>query len=69
MFIESINPSTGDLIQRYDEMTVEQVNQIIENTHREFLDWRHTTFADRAARMKKAAEILRSNSSDRKSVV
>jgi len=59
MSIESINPATGEAIQSYQEMTPQEVATILEDTNREYLEWRHTSFADRATRMRKAAEILR----------
>ncbi len=45
-------------------MTSEEVKEIIEKTHQEFLHWRHTSFTERSSKMKKAAEILRKNKED-----
>ena len=59
MSIESINPATGEAIRSYEEMMPQEVATILEDTNREYLEWRHTSFADRATRMRKAAEILR----------
>jgi len=59
MSIESINPATGERIRTYSEMTPQEVTYILEETNREYLQWRTTGFAERATRMKKAAEILR----------
>ena len=59
MAIESINPATGEAIRSYQEMTPQEVATILEETNREYLEWRHTSFAERAAKMKKAAQILR----------
>lgn len=59
MSIESINPATGERIKSYPETSPEEVKNTIEKAHQEFLRWRHTSFSDRAPKMKKAAEILR----------
>ena len=59
MSIESLNPATGEKIKTYPEMTPDDINSAIEKTHQEFLRWRHTSFAERSSKMKKAAEILR----------
>jgi succinate-semialdehyde dehydrogenase/glutarate-semialdehyde dehydrogenase len=42
-------------------MSVETVATIIESSHGAFLEWRKTSFFDRARLMKKAAEVLRGN--------
>jgi succinate-semialdehyde dehydrogenase / glutarate-semialdehyde dehydrogenase len=63
MAIESINPATGDVLARYEEMAPAGVADIIAKTHEAFLGWRRTSFATRAQAMRKAAEILRSNAS------
>ena len=50
MPIESLNPASGELIKRYAEMTPQQVNEAIEAAHAAFLNWRGTSFAERAER-------------------
>ncbi len=57
--LEVINPATGEKVRTYEEMTPEQVSQVIEQAHAAFLDWRRTDFSDRAPLMKQAAQILR----------
>jgi len=59
MPIKSVNPATGETLEEYDEMTPEEVEGVIEKSHRAFLDWRKTTFADRSRLMKKTAQVLR----------
>ena len=60
MTIEAINPTTGESIARHEEMAGSIVSGIIEDVHAAFLEWRRTSFEERAALMRKAAEILRS---------
>ncbi|UCE08037.1 MAG: NAD-dependent succinate-semialdehyde dehydrogenase, partial [bacterium] len=59
MKITAINPATGKTIKTYDEMTPEEVKNIIEKTYDAFLSWRNTNFKQRSALMKKAAQVLR----------
>jgi succinate-semialdehyde dehydrogenase/glutarate-semialdehyde dehydrogenase len=59
MTLEAINPATGELIAKYAEMTQVSVIQVIDLAHDAFLDWRRMSFSERAAPMRKAAEILR----------
>jgi succinate-semialdehyde dehydrogenase/glutarate-semialdehyde dehydrogenase len=64
MAIESINPATGEVLERYDEMTRPQVGAAIDSAHAAFLAWRDTSFTDRARHMRKAAALLRERSRD-----
>jgi succinate-semialdehyde dehydrogenase/glutarate-semialdehyde dehydrogenase len=57
--IASINPTTGEIIKEYPEMTFEEVSGIISQAHAVFLNWRKTDFATRAGCMRQAAQILR----------
>lgn len=59
MTITSINPANGETLATYEEMTHEEVNHIIQQTHQAFLGWRETPFAERTRVMKAAAKILR----------
>ncbi|MFC2172535.1 NAD-dependent succinate-semialdehyde dehydrogenase [Acidobacteriota bacterium] len=61
MAIESINPATGERIEKYEELSPEAAGNIIDKSHRAFLDWRHTSFAERSELLKKAARILGEN--------
>jgi succinate-semialdehyde dehydrogenase/glutarate-semialdehyde dehydrogenase len=59
--IVAINPTTGDTIKEYPEMTLEEVNRMVEQAQRAFLDWRETDFATRARLMREAARLLHNN--------
>lgn len=59
MTLYAVNPATGDTIQMYEEMTPDEVGQAITQSHKTFLDWKQTTFAERARLMRRAAHILR----------
>ena len=64
MPIESVNPTTGALINTYDAMTADHVAAIVEQSHRTFLAWKRTEIAIRAAAMHRAARILRERAAD-----
>ena len=61
MSIVAINPATGETIKTYREMQPAEVAAALEASHQAFLEWRRTSFAERATLMKKAARILREN--------
>jgi len=59
MSLESINPTTGETLATYPEMTGEQVDQIILACHDAHLEWRQASFAVRSEHLKRAAGLLR----------
>lgn len=61
MTMEVINPATGLKIKEYDEMTINEVEDILRKADQEFNGWRKTPFTKRVELMKNAATILREN--------
>ena len=59
MIIETINPSTGERIDRYPEMSPSDVRGIVHDADRAFRSWRETAIAERAVPMRAAASVLR----------
>ena len=55
---KSINPATGEPLASFDELTTADVDARLARAARAFARHRLTTFADRARRMRRAAEIL-----------
>ena len=53
------DPSTGQPGRSYEGHTREDALAIAREVRRAFEDWRHTSFAERAALMKRAAAVLR----------
>ena len=47
-----------ETIEKYEEMSTEQVDAIIDQCHQAFLDWRDVPFAERARLMHAAAQVL-----------
>ncbi len=60
MPIATTNPATGELIRVFDPHSSAEVDAKIQKAHEAFRAHRRTPFADRAAKMRKAAEILES---------
>lgn len=59
MALRSINPATGELVGEYAEATPAEAAAAVSSAGEAFAKWRETGFEDRAARMKRAASILR----------
>jgi succinate-semialdehyde dehydrogenase/glutarate-semialdehyde dehydrogenase len=62
--IETINPTTGATIARYDEMEAAAVDHAVEAAHAAFLQWRAATFEERAAVTRAAGRLLRERRRD-----
>jgi succinate-semialdehyde dehydrogenase / glutarate-semialdehyde dehydrogenase len=59
MQITSINPTNGETIKTYDEMTPAEAASAVAEAHEAWWSWRKTSFAERARLMTRAALILR----------
>jgi succinate-semialdehyde dehydrogenase/glutarate-semialdehyde dehydrogenase len=64
MTIRAINPANDQVVAEYEEPKPEDVSTTIRATHEAFRSWRKTMFADRAALMRRAAEVLRGGSAE-----
>lgn len=60
----SINPSNNKILKQYNEMTHDQISEIILLAHQAFTQWKDTTFSSRSELMKNAAKVMRSNSEE-----
>ncbi len=58
MAIATVNPATGELLQAFEALTRDQIEVKIQRAVSGFAAHRRTTFADRAAKMLRAAAIL-----------
>ena len=59
MAYQSVNPYDGKILKTFEELTDKQLEIAIETAATCFETWRHTTFAERAAVVAKAAAIMR----------
>jgi succinate-semialdehyde dehydrogenase/glutarate-semialdehyde dehydrogenase len=57
--IQTVNPATGEPGRSYDWITIDEALEGAAAAHRAFLDWRRTSFEDRARVVRKAGDILR----------
>ncbi len=62
--MKTINPTTGNVIKEYDEMSFDVVSDIINKANKAQADWRYKSFDERASYLKKIAEILRDQKED-----
>jgi succinate-semialdehyde dehydrogenase/glutarate-semialdehyde dehydrogenase len=58
MALMSINPTTGEEIAIYTEMTSGEVEEVVGATHEAFLAWRETHHAERSRLLSAAAAVL-----------
>jgi succinate-semialdehyde dehydrogenase/glutarate-semialdehyde dehydrogenase len=58
MAIATINPATGEVVKTFPELTDAEIEQKLQKAVKAFAKHRRTTFAERAAGMRKAADIL-----------
>lgn len=59
--MRALNPATGELIKDYKPHSSEEIDTIIEQTHKSWTYWKKTDFKLRTLLMHKAANVLRSN--------
>jgi succinate-semialdehyde dehydrogenase/glutarate-semialdehyde dehydrogenase len=53
-----VNPTTGETVRTFEELSDAAVDEKLSKAHRAFLAWRKVPFAERAKRMMRAAELL-----------
>ena len=58
MAIATINPATGEVVKTFDALTSLQIEQKLQLAASAFRTLRRTSFAERASKMMRAAEIL-----------
>ncbi|MCD0485723.1 NADP-dependent succinic semialdehyde dehydrogenase [Streptacidiphilus sp. ASG 303] len=58
MAIASVNPATGETLRTFEPLGGPGVEERIARAHHAFLAHRRTSFADRAERMRRAADLL-----------
>jgi succinate-semialdehyde dehydrogenase/glutarate-semialdehyde dehydrogenase len=54
----STNPATGEQIATYDEHTADEVTGFVEEAHARHLEWRRTSFDERAGVLRATADAL-----------
>jgi succinate-semialdehyde dehydrogenase/glutarate-semialdehyde dehydrogenase len=64
MTYQSVNPSSGKLVQRFEALTDAQLEEKIVTAQACFQTWKKTSYAQRAAILKKAAALLHAHVDD-----
>jgi len=64
MSMQSIDPTTGEAVEAFEEASSAEVDRILAGAAAAFGRWRRVSFAERAARMREAARLLRAKRSD-----
>lgn len=59
--MKAVNPATGEVIKDYSEHNPEQIDQILGDVDKTWLEWRESDFGKRRELMNKAASVLRDN--------
>jgi succinate-semialdehyde dehydrogenase/glutarate-semialdehyde dehydrogenase len=62
MKLQSINPATDELIESFDEISDADLKAALERARESFRTYRRTSFAERAGWLRKAAQILETES-------
>src|SRR3989442_1730955 len=59
MSIQSINPTTEEMIQTFEPYSEAQVNDALDQVHHAFLSWRSSTFAERSILLHRVGHYMR----------
>ncbi len=59
MSIQTINPTSGEVLETFEPFSQQQINQALDQAHQAFLRWRTMTFAERAKHLHSVASHLR----------
>ncbi len=62
--MESVNPFTGQIIERYIDMTAAEAAAAVERAHEAHLAWRTSSFRERSTLLRNAARLLRERERD-----
>ena len=61
MSIESVNPATGEVLERFEETSARQLERVLAGADAAFRDWLAVPFAARARTMRAVARVLRAH--------
>jgi succinate-semialdehyde dehydrogenase/glutarate-semialdehyde dehydrogenase len=59
MAIQTVNPATGEVVEKFDPTSPAELDRVATAAHAAFQEWRGTPLAERSARMREAARLLR----------
>src|SRR5438128_9771427 len=64
MALSSITPSSGEVLESFEEATPATLERVLAHAWQAFLGWRECTFAERAERLREAARALRAKKAE-----
>ena len=64
MSIQSINPTTEEIIQTFEPYSEAQINQALDQVHTTFLNWRETSFAERSKHLHQVGSYMRKHKAE-----
>jgi acyl-CoA reductase-like NAD-dependent aldehyde dehydrogenase len=64
MSIQTINPTTGKVLETFEPYNQRQVNEALDQAHQAFLQWRAISFAERAKHLHSVASNLRDHKTE-----
>ncbi len=64
MSFQTINPTTGEVLETFEPYSQEQINAALDQARQAFLKWRATSFAERAKHLHSVASYLRDHKTD-----
>src|SRR5438874_11397014 len=64
MPLSSINPSSGEVLESFEEATPAALERVLAHAWLAFLGWRECTFAERAERLREVARVLRAKKAE-----
>ena len=64
MAIESLNPTTGEVVERFTELTDAEIDERLDRSERAFQRHRRTSFTERAERLARLADLLESQADE-----
>jgi acyl-CoA reductase-like NAD-dependent aldehyde dehydrogenase len=59
MVVQSINPTTEDILETFEESSEQHIDRTLQQAHDAQRRWRATSFGERAARLQNVARVLR----------
>src|SRR5438128_2548931 len=64
MSIQTINPTSGEVLETFEPYTERQINEALEQARHAFVEWRATPFAERANHLHSIASYLRDHQAE-----
>src|SRR5437667_7432669 len=64
MSLRSVSPTTGEVLETFEETTASELERILAGAQVAFLDWRRRPLTERGALLREAARLLRAKQGD-----